>query len=217
MKAVSIAEMQELEQRAIRKIGIPAIVLMENAGRISAEIVLEMLKGAEKRSVSLFCGIGNNGGDGFVAARHLANKGVKINVYITGDRPKIKNDAKINLDILRNMDVAVNEIYKPIDINADVIIDGIFGIGIKGEVKEPIRGIIENINASGISIVSIDVPSGLDADTGNILGVSIKAVKTVTMQFPKKGFYLNKGPEYAGEIIAADIGIPQKERQKCAA
>ena len=92
-------------------------------------------------------------------------------------------------------------------INHGLIIDAIFGIGLKGEVKEPARSIISDLNKKSVPIISVDVPSGLDADTGEILGVVVKAGITVTVQFPKQGFYKNKGPEYTGKIIEVDIGI----------
>lgn len=207
MKVVSVREMQELDRKAIAEIGIPSIVLMENAGRRVAEAAIDMLAGVQGKKVAIFCGTGNNGGDGFVAARYLAGKGIEISVYIVGDSSRIKNDPLINLDILKKIGVRIAEISEPVEVEGDIIIDAIFGIGLKGEVKEPARSIIKELNKKDLPVIAIDVPSGLDADTGEVLGVAIKAKKTVTMQFPKKGFYLNKGPEYVGEVVVADIGI----------
>lgn len=207
MKTVSVLEMIELDRRAIEK-GISSIELMENAGRSVSRVAIEVLGGASGKKVAIFCGTGNNGGDGFVAGRYLAEQGVRVEVYIVGKRPRIKNDPRINLDRLEKMGVGISEIASPIDIHADLIIDAIFGIGLKGEVKEPVRSMIRSLNKKALPILSIDVPSGLNADTGEVLGEAIKAKKTVTMQFPKKGFYINKGPEYVGEVITVDIGIP---------
>lgn len=155
MKTVSVKEMRELDRAAIEDRGILSIALMENAGRAVSEIALSELKDIKDKKVAIFYGGGNNGEDGFVAARHLFNKGIDISVYLIGRRANLKNDPKINAEAL----------------------------------------------------ISADVPSGLDADTGEILGVAVKAGITVTMQFLKQGFYKNKGPEYAGKIIVADIGI----------
>jgi len=199
MRRVSVKEMQELDRRAIEEKGIPSIVLMENAGRKVAEEVIA-------KSAAIFCSTGNNGGDGFVAARHLAEKGIEVKVYIVGKRSSIKNDPKINLD---KLNIGIKEIDSPVSIDSDIIIDAIFGIGLKGAVREPARSIIVDLNKRNIPILSIDVPSGLDADTGEVLGEAIRATKTVTMQFPKKGFYLNEGPERVGKVVAVDIGIPE--------
>ena len=209
MKVVSVSEMQEMDRKAIEGKGIPSITLMENAGRHVSEVAVEGLEDPSKSRVSVFCGTGNNGGDGFVAARYLARQGIGIQVYIVGDKSRIKGDPAINLNILKEIGVKVGEIGSPVKTDADLIIDAIFGIGLKGKVKEPIKSIIMDLNKQGVTIISVDVPSGLDADTGNVLGKAIKAKKTVTMQFAKKGFYLNNGPEYTGEVRIVDIGIPE--------
>jgi len=208
MRAVSVKEMQGLDRRAIEEMGIPSVVLMENAGRAVSEIAMEKLKGIKDKSVAIFCGAGNNGGDGFVAARHLFNKGVKVKVFLIGRKSNLKNDPEINARILEDLGVKIQEISKPVNLDSGLIIDAIFGIGLKGEVKEPVRSIIIDINKKSLPVISVDVPSGLDADTGQILGFCVKAGVTITMQFPKNGFYKNKGPEHTGEIITADIGIP---------
>jgi len=209
MRRVSVKEMQEMDRKTIEEIGIASIVLMENAGRKVAEEV-------SAKRVAIFCGTGNNGGDGLVAARHLANKGAEVQVYIIGKISSIKNDPKINLDKLMKIGVAVEEIvprsdleHQVFEVRPQLLIDAIFGIGLKGEVREPARSIIADLNKRNIPILSIDVPSGLNADTGEVLGEAIRATKTVTMQFPKKGFYINKGPEHTGEVIVVDIGIPE--------
>jgi NAD(P)H-hydrate epimerase len=207
MKTVSVKEMQEFDRKAIEEKGIPPITLMENAGKAVSGIALDILKGIKDKRAAIFCGTGNNGGDGFVAARHLFNKGVKVNIYLIGKRKDLKNDPGINARMLEDIGVEVGEIDKPVSLDTDLIIDAIFGIGLKGEVKEPARSIIIDLNKKSMPVISVDVPSGLDADTGKILGVSVKAAITVTMQFPKKGFYKNKGPEYVGKVITADIGI----------
>ena len=208
---VSVKEMQELDRRAIEGKGIPSMLLMENAGRCVSEAALEMLRAnSSGRRVSVFCGTGNNGGDGFVTARYLSEKGVSVKVYVVGNMSHIKGDPAINMGILEKSRIDIKEIISIIDIDADLIIDAIFGIGLKGSVRELARSIIEGLNKKHLPIISIDVPSGLDADTGEVSGVAIKARKTVTMQFAKKGFYMNKGPEHTGEVLVVDIGIPEE-------
>ena len=207
MKTVTVLEMQDLDRKTIEEVGIPSIVLMENAGRWVSEVAMDMLISLTRKKVAIFCGTGNNGGDGFVAARHLSSKGAEVDVRIVGRRSYIKNDPLINLKILDKMGISIKEIDSPLKVDSDIIIDAIFGIGLKGEVREPVKGIIASLNKETVPIIAVDVPSGLDGDTGEALGEAIRAKKTVTMQFPKKGFYLNKGPEYTGEVVVADIGM----------
>jgi len=199
--------MRELDCKAIEELGIPSIVLMENAGQSVSKAAMDMLAGASGKRIAVFCGTGNNGGDGFVAARHLARQGAEVKAYILGKRSGVKNDPAINLEMLEKIGIKAEEISGPLDLGADLIIDAIFGIGLKGKVKEPARSIIADLNKKHVPILSIDVPSGLDADTGEVLGEAVKAKETVTMQFPKKGFYKNKGPEHVGELVVVDIGI----------
>ncbi|MBU1913383.1 MAG: NAD(P)H-hydrate epimerase [Candidatus Omnitrophica bacterium] len=209
MKTVSVKEMQESDRMAIEDRGIPSITLMENAGRAVSEIATGEFKNIKNRKAAVFCGSGNNGGDGFVTARYLFNKGINVSVYLIGRRAKLKNDPKVNAEALDNIGVEIREISAPVSIDAGLIIDAIFGIGLKGEIKDPARSIISSLNKKPIPVISVDVPSGLDADTGEILGVAVKAGITVTMQFPKQGFYKNNGPTYTGKVIIADIGIPE--------
>lgn len=199
--------MQELDRRTIEDFGVPSIVLMENAGRHVGDAAINMLLGVAGKKVAIFCGTGNNGGDGFVSARHLIRRGFEVTVYIIGETPRVKNDPLVNLNILRKMGADIKEISEPVDVRVDLIIDAVFGIGLNGEIKDPILKIITDLNRNGTRVLSVDVPSGLDSDTGKTLGVAVKAEKTITMQFPKKGFYLNDGPAYTGEVIVADIGI----------
>lgn len=216
VKSMSVREMQEMDRRAIEEAGMPSIVLMENAGRSVAEAA------GFRKKVAIFCGTGNNGGDGFVAARYLAKKGTKVEVYVVGEMARIKGDARVNLERLQEIGIEIipSPFLLPIAEgdgekvrergDVDLVIDAIFGIGLKGEVKEPARTIIKDLNAKSIPVISVDVPSGLDADTGRVLGEAIKATKTVTMQIAKNGFYRGEGPRYTGEVIVADIGIPEE-------
>jgi NAD(P)H-hydrate epimerase len=207
MKTVSVKEMQELDREAIENKGIPSLVLMENAGKAVSEIALAELKNIENKRTAVFCGTGNNGGDGFVAARHLFNKGIDVDVYLIGQRQNLKNDSEINAEALDKIGAEIHEISAPVPVNHGLVIDAIFGIGLKGEIKEPARSIISDLNNKKALVISVDVPSGLDADTGEILGTAVKAGLTIAIQFPKQGFYKNSGPGYTGKIIPVDIGI----------
>jgi hydroxyethylthiazole kinase-like uncharacterized protein yjeF len=203
---------------AINTLGIPGVVLMENAGRSCAEFIKEKLKSIAKPAVCIFCGTGNNGGDGYVIARHLLNSGFKVVVVICGDRTKIKGDAKINLDTLEKLDQPI----KTLDLNngdiaaqvkklagdADMLVDSIFGTGLSGQLSSEYKQLIESINAQNRPVLAVDIPSGLDCDTGLPLGAAVKAAYTVTFAAMKKGFLAGKNvAEYTGEIFVASIGV----------
>ncbi len=205
------------DARAINEIGIPGAVLMENAGRSCAELIEERLKLIALAKVCIFCGTGNNGGDGFVIARHLKNSGSDVTVVIFGDKDKIKGDAKINLDILRSLKMPVEHIDEQAgDIprqvrkfaeGADMIVDSLLGTGLAGMVKDGYKQIIETINMLNIPVLAVDIPSGMDCDTGQPLGAAVKADFTVTFAAFKKGFACEAAKQYTGEIYIASIGI----------
>jgi NAD(P)H-hydrate epimerase len=177
-----------------------------------------MLKDKENKKVAVFCGKGNNGGDGLVAARYLLNKKVKVNVYLLAKDTELKNDPLINLKILKKIipPISIKNISDLESFNrikerlkeTSIIIDAIFGTGLTILVREPYNSIIRYLNKLNIPIVSVDIPSGLDATDGRILGAAIKADKTVTFCLPKKGLLKNEGPRQTGELITCDIGIP---------
>jgi len=208
MRPITVKEAQAFDKKAQSKLGIPSIILMENAGRHVAEEALKML--GKKKQVAVVCGVGNNGGDGFVAARHLLNAGIKVSVLIVGKISKLKPDPKINFNILKKMEVEVRGNimdYQGISgkIKGDIIIDALFGIGLRSEVGEPYASVINLMNKSGKPILAVDVPSGLDADTGKALGIAVKAKRTLTFVASKKGFA--KARKYCGKIVVRDIGI----------
>ena len=218
-KALSRDETREIDRKAIEEYEIPGIILMENAGRNVVEEILKMLPDPDKAKVAIFCGKGNNGGDGFVIARHLYNKSVDISVYLT---TKISNvltggDASTNLKIILNMNIEVKELQEG-DIDGienelhgcDLIVDAIFGTGLSGEIREPVRPLIAKINESNIPVVSVDIPSGLDCDEGTVLGTAVKATKTVTFVAAKTGFFKGCGKEHTGELIVSDISVPKE-------
>jgi len=211
-------EVRAFDSWAINEVGLPGVVLMENAGRSCAELIKEKLTGIESQMVCIFCGTGNNGGDGYVIARRLLKSGCTVTVVICGDRNKIKGDAKINLDVLEKLSGPVEQLeMEDADIpgrveafigGADMVVDGIFGTGLKGQLKDGYKILIKSINALNYPVLSVDIPSGLDCDTGKVLGAAIKAKYTVTFAAVKRGFTLTESvSEYTGEIFVASIGV----------
>lgn len=211
-------EVRAFDSWAINTLGIPGVVLMENAGRSCAELIKDKLAGIAKPKVCIFCGTGNNGGDGYVIARHLLNKGFKVTIVLCGDRNKIKGDAKINLDILQRMgqptewlavtDKDISNRVRAYTEGADMLVDALFGTGLSGQLSDDYKQLIENINAQNCPILAVDIPSGLDCDTGEPLGAVIKAVCTVTFVAVKKGFVVtHSASDYTGEVFIASIGV----------
>jgi len=210
-------ETREIDKKAIEVYEIPGIILMENAGRNVVEEILKMLPDTNKAKVAIFCGKGNNGGDGFVIARHLYNKSIDISVYLTTNISNVLTggDASTNLKILLNMNVEIKELQEG-DINeiekelhsCNLIVDAIFGTGLSGQISEPVRTLIAKVNESNIPIISVDIPSGLDCDKGTVLGIAVKATKTITFVAAKTGFFKECGKEHTGELIVSDISVP---------
>ena len=220
MKVAKPEQMAEIDKIAVEEYGIPGIILMENAALSVVEEIKKTLGSLSGKKVIIYAGKGNNGGDAFAVARHLYNKGALVNVYLMGEEDMVKGDARVNLCILQKMGLIamklkeqyINTNYMPnmmLFVNeADIIIDGIFGTGLKGEVSGITKDIVKIINESGKTILSIDIPSGVNGGTGEVMGVCVRADKTVTFGLPKIGLLLYPGCEYVGEIIVADIGIP---------
>ena len=210
-------EVRAFDAWAINTLGVPGVVLMENAGRSCAELIVDKLKDVAERKVCIFCGTGNNGGDGYVIARHLINRGIKVTVVVCGDRNKIKGDARTNLDILEQMGESI-ELLNPSDqdiageverlgTGAGVIVDSLFGTGLRGQLSDEYRRLIESINTCESRVLAVDIPSGLDCDAGEPLGGAIRAAWTVTFVAVKKGFLSAIAVQYTGEIFVASIGI----------
>ena len=215
--AMTRDQVRAVDEWAISTLGIPGVVLMENAGRGCAELIKEKLKSVVSPKVCIFCGTGNNGGDGYVIARHLANSGFGITVIVCGDRNKIRGDAKINLDILERMGQSI-ELLNPADSDAaarvagfaagaDLLVDSLFGTGLSGQLRDGYKRLVEGLNACECPILAVDIPSGLDCDTGQPLGAAIKASWTVTFVAVKKGFTFTQAVQYTGEVFVASIGI----------
>ena len=218
MKYITSQKMRGIDKRAIMEFGIGSIILMENAGYRASCVALSMLSKKKTKKVVCVCGKGNNGGDGFVCARHLINNGVDIDIFLVGEPSQLTKDTKINYNILKKMGKTIKVLKTKKDFyalktkfkKAQLLIDAIFGIGLSGRVKEPYREVIDLMNQSKIPILAIDVPSGLDATEGGVLGVCIRARKTVSFALPKTGFLKNQGPSHVGELITVDISIPNK-------
>jgi hydroxyethylthiazole kinase-like uncharacterized protein yjeF len=213
--AVTKEQIQALDRLAMAKIGVPSLALMENAGARVAQEVLKLRRGPKERVV-VVCGVGNNAGDGFVAFRHLVNAGAAVQIFLVGEPEKLKNDPKVNYEILLRCAYKVNVIDRVTPVfkrsvgRSAVIVDALFGVGLSRPVEDPFKNVIAFLNQANKKIVAVDVPSGLDATTGEVLGIAVKATRTVTMSCPKQGFFKGMGPQLTGKIVVADIGIPEK-------
>ena len=213
---ISSSEMSAIDENA-EWLGIPRDLLMENAGAWVARIAYQWLGGLSRRKMVVFCGTGNNGGDGFVAARHAAGLGADVAVILIGDPNRIRTaEAKRNFEIIRSMKESVKlHIVKEVgDLDrirdqvesADVVVDAIFGTGIRGAVREPWRSVIQLINSAKALKISVDIPSGVNPDTGEVTDLAVNANITVTFHRPKLG--MPAAADYCGEVVIAPIGIP---------
>jgi NAD(P)H-hydrate epimerase len=216
IQVVTAREMQELDRRAAAEYGIPSLLLMENAG---AETVREMLAAfpAVLRSrVAILCGRGNNGGDGFVVARHLLDRKARVETFLLARRGEVTGDARVNLEILEKMGAAPVEVTGAGDMaallervaSADVVVDALLGTGARGPAKGHLAEAIELVNRAGRPVVAVDIPSGLTADDPEPPGPAVRAVLTVTFALPKRSLLLYPAAGYAGTVRVVDIGIP---------
>ena len=214
MLKVCFAQQMRCIDRAAEEIGkIPSIVLMENAAMACVDELKHDFNDLLKARVAVFCGKGNNGGDGFAIARHLYNMGVEVCVYLVSGTD-IEGDAKINFDIIKNMNVEMETLVDTDGLNYivksyDIIVDAILGTGISGTVRGLAYDVIKIINDNAKYIMSVDVPSGMNSDSGEICGVCINAHKTVTFAAYKIGMFKFPAAEYTGKISVKDISIPQ--------
>ncbi|NUM52065.1 MAG: NAD(P)H-hydrate epimerase [Candidatus Hydrogenedentes bacterium] len=207
VRYVTAAEMREIDRRCIEEIGIPGAVLMNNAG---AAVFREI----ERGPVGVVCGKGNNGGDGFVVARFALLAGLETRVVLIADPAVIVGDAAAYLRVYQNLGGAIR-VAQTEDQAADavrelsdcaVLVDALLGTGTQGEVRGPIRAAIDAW--PGVRTIAVDLPSGLNADTGEVCGNCIRADVTVTFQFQKCGFTNPNARTYLGRVVVADIGIP---------
>jgi len=218
MRILNAAQMREADRFTIEEIGIPSLVLMENAGRQVVAAIEAAYEARLNGRVAVLCGRGNNGGDGFVVARTLLQRGIDTTVFVIGALAEVRGDAKTNLEILGRLGVTVVEIgdeqswelhFSEI-AQCSLIVDAIVGTGLKSALGGMMETVVADVNASSIPIVSIDLPSGLSADTPRILGDCIDASMTVTLAAPKLPLVLPPGEEHAGDVVIADIGIPHE-------
>jgi len=216
MYLVNRSEMQEIEKTTMEKYRLPAAILMENAGTNVVGAMEQELGPLGTKRVNVFCGQGNNGGDGFVVARHLKTEGASVRVFFTGDYSQLKPESKENYDIavMYGIDIinlrSVEDLrrYEKSAISCDVVVDALIGTGLNRNLEGFMATIIVFINLMNKYTVSVDIPSGVDSDTGMILGVAVYASLTVTFGLPKIGLTIYPALEYAGKLIVADINFP---------
>jgi hydroxyethylthiazole kinase-like uncharacterized protein yjeF len=217
MKVATADVMRRLDRKAVEEFGIPGQVLMESAARGTVGAVFRHYPELVRKRVGILAGRGNNGGDALAVSRYLLNRGVSCQVYLFAAREEIKGDAAANLEILGRMGAEVFEILNLEEWHAqrdrvaasDLLVDGIFGTGLRGEVKDFFQEIIQSINSLNRPVVAIDIPSGLDSDSGQVLGACIRASLTVTFGLPKRGLLLVPGSDYCGKIVLVDISLPR--------
>jgi len=210
MKVSSVEEMKNMDKQAMEKFGIPDSILMENAGQAAYFVILKEF-GIDRKKFIVLCGTGNNGGDGLVVARKLHSMGAEVKVYILGEK-KYGEAAAKNFEILSRMPIEI----KPIDLDrmridiahSDAIIDAIFGTGLSKNVKGMHREAVKLINESGKVVFSVDIPSGINGNTGRIMGEAVKADYTITYGLPKIGNILYPGYEWGGKLYLSHISFP---------
>lgn len=220
MYVVGSEEMRRLDNYTIESIGLPGAVLMENAGAQVADEVVRLYEAHHLEPQALtvvLAGHGNNGGDGFVAARHLVDRGFNVLLCLVGERQKLRGDALLHFNVYHKRRLplwlleehSLTELYNLLS-TAEVVVDALLGIGLRNEVRSPYRDVIQWLNKHGQAkaVLAVDLPSGLCADTGQILGTAVQATHTLTMACPKKGFFVQKGPVTIGRWKVADISIP---------
>lgn len=203
--SVTAKEMAKLDQIAIEDFGIDLLQMMERAGSHLATLCAQFL--GRNGKILVLAGSGHNGGGGLVAAKHLYTKGFRVSIYLTSGN--LKPTTKSQLIIIRKLGVKIlSELPNLSDF--DLIVDAILGYNVKGKVKEPIKSIIKELNSSNIKTVSLDLPSGLNPDTGQPNGISVKSYSTLTLAAPKVGLLKPASKQYVGKLYLADIGIPKE-------
>jgi NAD(P)H-hydrate epimerase len=219
MILVTAGEMQEMDRQTIETHGITGLELMENAGCGATRVLLDQFGDHVKAGVGIICGKGNNGGDGFVIARYLAEKGIDVTVYLLAKTAALKGDAATNLERLVALDIGVIEIpdedsfskTKPNLSDCGLLVDAILGTGLTSDVRglfKTVINFINELNRTGIAVFAVDIPSGLNADTGQPCGTCIRAQGTATFGLAKIGHFTYPGAEYTGTLEVIDIGIP---------
>ena len=214
--ALTRAQVREVDRIAIEEIGIPGIVLMENAARGLADAARELVEPAAAR-VAIVCGGGNNGGDGYALARHLHNAGAEVRCYAVKPVAELRGDAAVNAGIAERMGLPVETVAERGAIEAaapgwrdsDLVVDALLGTGFAGTVRDPVAAAIERINAAP-AVLAVDIPSGLDADAGEPSNATVRATATVTFVAEKVGFRAAAARPYLGALHVAGIGAPRE-------
>lgn len=207
------AQVRELDRRAIEQYHVPGVVLMENAARGVVDAAMEMLAGTDTPKVAIVCGGGNNGGDGLAVARHLHNRGAAVRIVLAVDPHTYRGDAAINWRIVQAMNLPLTraddlrEVARHLD-DAALTIDALYGTGLQSAPRNP--ELIETMNSIGKRILAVDLPSGIDCDTGEAPGARVVARRTVTFVAEKAGFANPASRQYTGQITVADIGCPRE-------
>ncbi|MBT3199378.1 MAG: NAD(P)H-hydrate epimerase [Phycisphaerales bacterium] len=215
MDSLTRQEVRAVDRAAIDHLGIPGLILMENAGRNCAAVIDGFFDRRSVSSIAIIAGSGNNGGDGYVIARHLAMRGFAVKTLIICPREKISGDADVNLRAISALEHDI-EFLTPQQLSElsqrmapfDLIVDAIGGTGISGALRGGAAIAVEQINLAGKPVAAVDIPTGLDCDTGQADGSVVKAELTVTFVATKKGFSLGNAADYTGEVVVADIGVP---------
>ena len=218
MRILSADQMREADRYTIEEIGIPSLVLMENAGRQIVAAIETSYAAQLQERIAVLCGRGNNGGDGFVVARTLLQHGVDVLVCVIGTLDQVRGDARVNLDILGRLGVTVVEIgdeqawelHVSEISTCSLIVDAMFGTGLKAPIGGMMETVVADVNATDIPVVAVDLPSGLSADTSGLIGPCIDAAMTVTLAAPKLPLVLPPAEACAGDVVVADIGIPHE-------
>lgn len=220
VRAVSVQQMQRMDEAAIHAFHIPRLLLMEHAGQAVARAVLRVCAHPMTRPLRVLvcCGPGHNGGDGLCAAWHLAQDGHRVRVLVAGSLASLNEEPVVYARILRALEVEWIEIGAAAQVEgirrefaqAEAIIDALLGIGLQGPVRPAIASLIEAINGARVPVVSVDIPSGLDGDTGLPHGVAVKATVTVAMALAKQGCVTTGARPYVGRLVVEDIGLPRR-------
>ncbi len=216
MRVLNTEQMREADRRTIEDIGIPSIVLMENAGRQAVAAMEAAYEDIATSRVAVICGRGNNGGDGFVVARTLIQRGVDAAVFLLGSVAEVRGDARTNLEILGRIGMTVVEITNAQEwelhfselSEVDLIVDAILGTGLRGRLTGFLETVVADLNSLGVPIVAIDLPTGVSADTAALDGPAVEASMTVTLAAPKIPLVFPPADTHAGDLVIADIGIP---------
>jgi hydroxyethylthiazole kinase-like uncharacterized protein yjeF len=216
MRVLNTQQMREADRRTIDEIGIPAIVLMENAGRQAVAAMEAAFDDLATSHVGVLCGRGSNGGDGFVIARTLVQRGVETSVFLLGSVAEVRGDARTNLEVLGRIGLTVVEITNAQEwelhfseiSRCELLVDAILGTGFHGQLSGLLETVVADVNGLGVPVIAIDLPTGISADTPEVEGEAIEASMTVTLAAPKVSLILPPADSHSGDLVIADIGIP---------